>query len=161
MQHILSLAAFHASPRGSWRAQAGVRRYQLTSTLPEHIFTHTYWHTACSTVDLHGPKEILGWQLGEYLVSSELYYKAEYLTNEYLCSFSHEVCTKVKAEVKHYVICQSFIVWREYPKSMAEHWCHKDLYVAVEMRSFVTIWNYTTSSIWVYSAPCFSHMEKV
>lgn len=82
MQHILSLAAFHTSPRGSWRAQAGVRRYQLTSTLPEHIFAHTQWHTACTTADLRGPKEVLGWQLREYLVSSERCYKAEYLTNE-------------------------------------------------------------------------------
>lgn len=40
MQHILSLAAFLTSPRGSWRAQAGVRRYQLNSSVPEHILTH-------------------------------------------------------------------------------------------------------------------------
>lgn len=160
MQHILSLAAFHTSPRGSWRPQAGVRRYQLTSSMPERILTQRQWHTTCTIVDLHRLKEILQWWLGEYLMSFVCCYKAKYL-NEKLCSFSH----KAWAKVKHYVICQSFIVWREYPKSMAERWCCKDLHFAVGMGSFVTIWDYTTSSIQAYTeyyaAPGFSHMEKV
>jgi len=71
----------------------------------------------------------------------------------------------VKAEVKHYVVCQSFIVWKEYPKSMAEHWCCKHLYIAVGMGSFVTIWDYTTSNIRAhseyYAAPGFGHMENL
>lgn len=74
-------------------------------------------------------------------------YKAEYLTNKSLCSARHKESTKAKAEVKPYVICQSLIVWREYPKNMAERWCHKDVYAAVGMRSFVTVWDYTTNSI--------------
>lgn len=53
----------------------------------------------------------------------------------------------------------------EYPKSMAERRCLKYLYIAFGTGSFVTIWDYTTNSIWAYSwyyaAPDFSHMEKV